>query len=304
MPLWLNSESYNALAIRAVRETPLHHAFMTEYAGSSSVMVGKLDWPGRFGDEASLKLVTAPGSYLRELAQRGFKGSSTLFDILQRYIPEPAVLVSQGVSLADFYGHYDSYASLEVGGDGGASPFDPIALTDDLWTAIVTPTLATGALFRQHPYLTRMFTALSPEDMNADPVFSENASLPDVPSVHQATLTVPCRGQAYLLSPESGLSTQYPRSSSSQLQAALRIETLREEGAPVVDQDNRVAIQSSLGQVDYGSAAGAKDPSNPQPALARGCSAGYLFRGDVSSLLLAALAIVLMRRHRRRATSA
>lgn len=40
------------------------------------------------------------------------------------------------------------------------------------------------ALLSQYPYLTRVYTRISPEDMTIDPVFKFNASLPDVSNVH------------------------------------------------------------------------------------------------------------------------
>jgi len=43
---------------------------------------------------------------------------------------------------------------------------------------------ALRALLSQYPYLTRVYTRISPEDMTIDPVFRFNASLPDVSNVH------------------------------------------------------------------------------------------------------------------------
>ncbi len=43
---------------------------------------------------------------------------------------------------------------------------------------------ALRALLSQYPYLTRVYTRISPEDMTIDPVFKFNASLPDVSNVH------------------------------------------------------------------------------------------------------------------------
>jgi len=44
------------------------------------------------------------------------------------------------------------------------------------------PTL--GALLRQYPYLTRVYTRISPDEMTVDPVFRFNAALPDVSNTH------------------------------------------------------------------------------------------------------------------------
>ena len=59
-------------------------------------------------------------------------------------------------------------------------PSDLQLLTDEIEMRVVKPTLASAGLFRSYPYLTRLYTTLSPEDMNRDPVFSENPDLPAV----------------------------------------------------------------------------------------------------------------------------
>jgi hypothetical protein len=41
-----------------------------------------------------------------------------------------------------------------------------------------------NALLHQYPYLTRVYTRISPEEMTVDPVFKFNANLPDVSNVH------------------------------------------------------------------------------------------------------------------------
>jgi hypothetical protein len=292
LPIWLASETYNGLAVRAVREAPQHHAFITEYAGSSAPMVGVLDYPGRFGDEATLKAATDPGAYLALLQSSGFRFDSTLANLLAPSIPEPAVLVQEGVPPTQYYLNYDQYywARISDGGvgDGGAPGFDAVALTDAIWARIVTPTLTTGQLFRDSPYLTRLFTALSPEDMTADPVFSENPDLPDVPLSHAATLIYPCRGLPYVQSPETHLESPYPRATTS-LPGALRIETLREAGPPEIDIDNYEAITAAIGPVDHGSMSDS-----------RGCSASDFPRGDRGLLLLVGAAMLIARRVRRR----
>jgi len=301
MPQWLGSEGYEALMVRAIHEAPARHAFVTEYAGSSQPMVGVLDSPGRFGDAQSMEALTHPADYLDYLRFHGFRFDSTLIALLEKYLPIPP----QYQSLPPAY-YYQNYGSFPSSGnpDGGAAPaFDPIGLTNDIESRIVQPTLATGQLFRQHPYLTRLFTALSPQDMTADPVFSENPDLPDVPLLRSARLTFPCRGQGYLVSNDTGFRSQVPGRLSSTAPASIRIETLREAGPPIVDTDNTVAITAALGPVDYGSMTGA--PSTQPTPSGGGCACDVAFsRGDRGMLVLFLLALVGARwiARRRRAT--
>jgi hypothetical protein len=275
MPVWLGKETYEQLMIRAVREAPEHHAFITEYAGSSAPMVGLLDPPGRFGDATVLKGLTQPTDYLSYLTSHGFVYDSTLLTLLEKYLPIPAEW--QSIPPSQYYMSYGYYSSQGPMPDGGAMPaFDPVGLTDELESRIVQPTLATGALFRQFPYLTRLYTALSPEDMTADPVFSENPDLPDVAAARSATLTYPCQGSGYLTSDQTGLQSQFPGSYTS-VAASLRIETLREGGDPIVDSDNHDAIVAALGPVDYGQQRSSGGCALTFPAADRGMLVLFVF---------------------------
>ena len=124
-------------------------------------------------------------------------------------------------------------------------------MAQDLQDRVVTPTLAAGALFDQFPYLTRLYTTLSPEDMNKDPVFSFNPGLKDWPNVHDGTLTYHCgffgdRGQSPTprrrCAPSRAGSIDYPNGTGVRAAAvsftppsgpsSQRIEILREQGSP------------------------------------------------------------------------
>ncbi|MFN8524265.1 MAG: DUF2330 domain-containing protein [Chloroflexota bacterium] len=52
-------------------------------------------------------------------------------------------------------------------------------------TAVRPPTDETvKLLFQQYPYLTRLYTRISPEEMTVDPLFDVDSSLPDVSNIH------------------------------------------------------------------------------------------------------------------------
>jgi hypothetical protein len=257
LPVWFsNFATYNQELINAVHEAPGKHGFITQYAGSSSPTWGQLDYPGRFGDLTTLRAQATPSDYLRYLRDHGYRFDSTLIAILERYIPEPQALVDQGVKPSQFYQNYDSYSQYVTppDSDGGVGmPFDPNALTDEITARIVTPLRETNALLMRHPYLTRMYTALSPKDMTIDPVFSSNRELGDVPLVHTATLTTACSGQQWLAT-DLGFEAQYLNGFGPNLNlpGALRVELLRDSGQPELVQDNSDTIRTMLGPVDHG----------------------------------------------------
>ncbi len=307
MPVWESLTSYPQQAIRAVHAAPGRHAFLTEYAGTSGVMFGQLDYAGRFGNLATLRSITSPISYLGYLRSNGYTFDGTLFAILERYLPLPPELAAMGVTEAKFYGNYPAYASFMTGADGGApeDTFDPVALTNDLEARVVRPLRAAAALFVDHPYLTRMYTALSPEDMNLDPVFSENPDLPDVSSQHGATLTVPAVGDAWLRT-EQGREEQWVSSlpPNKIWPAAERVERLREAGDPDVVVDNGATIATKLGPVDHGQATCPAPQSPPPDDRHRdGCACDVrrgVPSGALGTFVLVAGAILLARRRRYR----
>ena len=301
---WLTAgQNYNDVIIKAVGEADGHHSFVTEYAGTSTVMRSVLNKPGRFGDPAVLAMVKDPASYVQGLFNNGFSNNGQLTTILSRYIPEPLVLKGQNVTLAQYYqniGFYlgqdrtnnpSKYADIEA----ALKAFDPQAVTTELTTKVVQPTLDAGKVFDRFPYLTRLYTTLSPADMNKDPVFSYNPSLPDYSNLHEATLTYHCAGffsksryENATLQTASGFTMQLSADDASANQwtapavpYSQQIQTLLEVGEPQTVVDNTAVIKAGLGS--------------------GGCSvAGFGGAGATSAagLLLASAGLLLARRRR------
>lgn len=109
------------------------------------------------------------------------------------------------------------------------------------------------ALFAAHPYLTRLYTTLSPAEMTDDPVFGANPDLPGYSNVHAAVLKVSCAGDepdfdnavveladgqivrrgAETVRRQDGQSVR-----GAGVVAAVRIEQLGEHGDPAVLEDH------------------------------------------------------------------
>jgi hypothetical protein len=307
MPIWENLLSYPQQAILAVHSAPNRHGFLTEYAGTSAVMSGKLFFPGRFGNPDDLRVIQDPSGYLDYLRAQQFTFSGQLFAILERYIPLPPKLAAQGVSESQFYMNLDYWLQQAMIGSGDPDAgtgvaFDPAALTDELWMRIVQPAKAGQQLFDQNPYLTRLYTALSPEDMNLDPVFSENPDLPGVPSQHNATLTTPCMGEPWLHT-DTGLEEQWVSGlpPNKTWPAAARVEMVREAGLPDLVTDNTALIATTLGPVDHGTASHAVGPTDNSSDHGCSCDLHRQRRGGaLGTFLIVCAAIVLARRRARR----
>ena len=266
---WINgAQNYNDVIIAATGEAPDKHSFVTEYAGSSSVMQNLLNRPGRFGAQADLAAQGTDVAFVQHLLANQFPLTSQTIAVLQKYIPVPAAL-SQ--SPRQFYSNLGYYLGAYRQQNpqvftGWVESFQPAMMAQELWDRVVTPTLAAGALFDQSPYLTRLYTTLSPEDMNKDPVFSYNPGLKSYPNVHNGTLTYHCgffgdhgiANTAATLRTEEGWVVDYPAGTGSNRGGGVgfaapggpssqRIEILREQGNPDVLVDNTSQISHALG---------------------------------------------------------
>jgi hypothetical protein len=306
---WLTAgRNYNDLVVAATREAPGRHTFVTEYAGPSAPMVGLLDAPGRFGTRAELAALEDPLGFVQYVNQRGFVTSgpfgqrvysSLLVALLSKWLPPPARLEVPPVQFYSQIGYFlgpyrDQNPEIFAGWPAG---FDAEGAAAEIFERVAEPTLAAGKLFREHAYLTRLYTTLSPEQMNRDPVFSENATLPPVSNVHQGTITYHCGGELLsaatpaTLVTEQGFVIRYPQGTgtppSIPLAGSARIETLAEEGAAAVVTDNRAAIVAALATLEP---IPQRDPPAASASGGGGCALGG--RPSLPGALVLLLAIL------------
>ncbi|MFO0596104.1 MAG: DUF2330 domain-containing protein [Myxococcaceae bacterium] len=279
---WLNqAKNYNDVVIAAVGEAPEKHAFVTEYAGTSAIMRNLLNAPNRFGNTTALAQLTDPTAYVSFLFDNGFTAAQlnpnnmgfsffapTLLpnvrDIMIAAIPMPEGLKAAGIKEDDFLRQIATYLSPDYRQmhpdqfTGWVQTFDPQATTAKLNEKVIGPTLEAGSIFNRFPTMTRLYTTLSPEDMTRDPVFSYNPGLPEVSRDHTANLKLECglisgnaQTAAATLTTEQGwvfhLDNQGVPRDLQIGPAALRIETLREEGAPEILKDNQNLVRSKVG---------------------------------------------------------
>ena len=187
----LNS-NYENLLIEAIGEAE-GHAFTTEYAGSSELMNNQLDF-GQYNNVDNLLSIDHPADFVMAL-QNYFSGSNQLLNLLQKYIPAP-----EGVNEQDFYNwpenYFDEYDAIDV---------DLEAFYQELMDVIVKPVQEAQEMFDSFPYLTRLYSRVSVDAMDRDPVFAfEDGG--DVSNVHKATFYLTCSGgsQDYYMELENG----------------------------------------------------------------------------------------------------
>jgi MYXO-CTERM domain-containing protein len=189
---WLNSGQNYGTMVKTAADEAGGNAFIAEYAGSARIMDSQL-WPSPI-NLSMLESATTPPAYLQQVLAQGLLNFGPMLPLLRTYIPEPQVLIDMGISESQFYNANATYWSLY---QSSFAPFDPVVITGKVKTTIVDPLQTGQTLFDAHPYLTRLATFISPEEMNKDPEFVFNPDLPDLSNVHTATAHVMCGLQTY-----------------------------------------------------------------------------------------------------------
>ena len=177
--------------VTAAANTAAGHGFVTEYAGNTEMMEETLYWEGRFDTEA-LKTISEPGAFLSTMLNQGFPRNSMVQELIRSYIPMPPedTLPEQCQGEQMFYSTWNIENCLPYMDPSWT--FDPVGFATDLDDRIAKPMQQAQALFDNHSYMTRLFSTVSPADMDRDPLFSFNPDLPDVSNVHTATATATC----------------------------------------------------------------------------------------------------------------
>jgi hypothetical protein len=249
---WPNAASnYAEVVTRAIDESEQHHAFVTEFAGSTAPMLGLLDAPSRFNRRGQLEAATRPHEYVALLQADGFWPIG-LVPILSRELDIPAsafqgleVEPFSGLTIEDLY-----WQRLQQYAGSSTVTLDSVALTAEIWERVVEPALAAGELFRENPKMTRLFTTMSPEEMTEDPVFAFNPDLPEVSNLHAAELITHCDGpedrrvelelndqRVYYFASQEEIAVR-PRT----VPVAAQIEILGQEGPPQIVVDNKALL--------------------------------------------------------------
>lgn len=236
--------NYQSVVTRAVDEAEGHHAFVTEFAGSTSVSRRALFDGVRFGTRATLESITDAADFAVDLRRRNFPWRSQMIAILRDTFVYPAGLEGS-VTEEQFYGVLDFYLTtyrmqFPEQFEGVDFTFDPVALTERLWTEIVEPIERAQRLIDGSVYMTRMFTTLSPDEMTLDPAFAFNPDLPDVSNVHRAVVQLTCAGTGTIELPDGRVlrTNQIGSGANPTAPFSHRIEILTEEGPPQVEVDN------------------------------------------------------------------
>jgi MYXO-CTERM domain-containing protein len=216
-----------------------------------------------------------------------------------------------------------------------AAAVDPLAwdgpaFAADLQARVIDPAVHAVELLETWPYLTRLYTTISPGEMTEDPMFHPTPGLPDETALTRSgTLNQFCDGAFSFSLPDARLvalldTATWPSIAPEEMPWVETIEYLPADGAPVIEVDHRATIQGLLdawnvdngpprspslgschgadGSGDGGGTLGndssGSGPGAADDGLGKGCGCRSTGAGEPLWALLTALGVLGLRRRR------
>jgi hypothetical protein len=304
---WINPTSnYNDVVTEAANQAG-GQGFVTELAGTSATLSqvlypdferegwtdltrgGAGAWTGREGE-------------LFNTALARFQGFDGVREALRSSIalPSPDVTYEQLLSCPSCYFPSDT---MDIEG------FEPAAFLTALEQNVIEPMERTSALFTARPYVTRLYTTMSAEEMTRDPAFDFNADLPDLSNIHNAERVIECSPsisqfeapwRVSLASGETlrGRGNTWPLSTTGSVPANRAIRRYETTGEGELIVDNAATIATAIRENN------ARIPGPPPSSASGGASGGGCSATHSNThasnawmvSLLGALALVIRRR--------
>jgi MYXO-CTERM domain-containing protein len=176
-------------------------AFVTEYAGASAGVPQNGVYSELWDEKVFVGL--DPAQVISELNNQGlafcysefdcFWGHPLVYGLLLEHLPPP-----DGVDPATFYADLGGFAGqIDVMKWNGGAEFSA-----GLLERIIEPGLHAVDLLDTWPYLTRLFTTISPNEMMEDPIFHINPDLGEVPQLNFCTNYILCNGDSVVTVPD------------------------------------------------------------------------------------------------------
>ncbi|MBK7584355.1 MAG: DUF2330 domain-containing protein [Myxococcales bacterium] len=176
-------------------------AFVTEYAGASNIIQTFGVWSATWNQLPFQTIL--PEKVVDELNKQGLAYCSTgnaciyqhplVSSLLHQYLPVPT-----GVKEDDFYTCLSCYqAQIDT------TKWNAAEFAAAFKLRIIDPAVHAKALLAKWPYLTRLFTTISPSEMTEDPIFRPAPGEPPVAPIQTAVQRITCSGQRGMILPDS-----------------------------------------------------------------------------------------------------
>jgi len=166
-----------------------------------------------------------------------------VFPLLLEFLPPPA-----GVDPLDFYTDLPTYvAQIDLAKWNDGAEFSA-ALLD----RVIEPGMHADDLLKTWPYLTRMYTTISPTEMMEDPIFHQNPDLADVANLRTAENYILCNADSVVTLPD-GREFYIPGGGPwpeipGEEWFAEEVQTVALKGAPMTLVNNTAAINQKLSE--------------------------------------------------------
>ncbi|MEZ4269771.1 MAG: DUF2330 domain-containing protein [Myxococcota bacterium] len=185
---WLNYGSNYAEVAKQAIDDAAGHGFITEFAGKHTL--GKQLWSAdRYNTEA-LAAVSDPSNFLDAMLSQGFPRDAQIQALIRKHMPmPPADSLPEDCKEETAFYNWNKETCLDLLAPGA---FDAAAFAADLESRVVIPLRDAQTQVDAHPYLTRLYSTVSPDEMTRDPMFALNPELPDVSNVHRADAAGTC----------------------------------------------------------------------------------------------------------------
>lgn len=305
---WPNqATNYAEVVTQAVDADPANgRAFVTEYAGPSDVVFAS----GLVFNSWSLEDFegTTPQQALEALREQSLLWCVG-FDPAQQCaglhpMVEPLIaewMLPEDTALSEFLEAPESFLdTIDLDRWDEGIPF-----AEGIAARVFEPAYNARDALEGHPYLTRMFTTISPHEMTVDPMFYENPDLGEVPNNRTATRRTLCNGDMLWTLPD-GREVYVPAGEAwpdlgGDMFWEEEVAQMPSAGAPMLLLDNATAIDALLAEYNAAAGWGPQD-ADPTPDLgpgaddtrAQGCGCNSGSSG--SAMLLCGFALIAMRR--------
>jgi MYXO-CTERM domain-containing protein len=226
------------------------HAFVTEYAGGSEV-VGRDGLLDELWDPIPFTMAAGPEEAVSLLFDQNLYESfpadcqaqhPLIESLVARWLPTPPEITTELLC--------DDPSAFAAAVDPLA--WDGMGFAADLEDRIIVPGQRANELLDTWPYLTRLYTTLSPNEMTADPMFHPTPDLPEQTTLTRTgTRNTFCDGDTSFSLPDGRLvalldAFTWPDIAPEAMPWVETIEVLPAAGAPVIEVDHRDAIQMLL----------------------------------------------------------
>ncbi|MEM9191657.1 MAG: DUF2330 domain-containing protein [Myxococcota bacterium] len=293
---WFNSNSnYNDVVTRAANEAG-GQGFVTELAGEAAPLASTIFQDFERGDWDRLAGTSWTNQEGQLLDQAGFifGAFDGARDAILQHLPLPDGVTSDQLIQCIRCYYPESEADIEG--------FDPEAFIATFEELVIEPMDATRKIFEDHPYVTRLYTTMSADEMTKDPIFDFNPDLGELSNVHTADRVIECAPTVRQTSAPwrttlpngqviRGTGNQWPTFTNDEMPANARISRVGTSGDGETVTDNVAAIGTTL--TGYNATIPPPTPANSN------CSVGRLSGSGIGVTASLALLVVLFLRRRR-----